>query len=351
MKILQINTERTWRGGERQTLYTLEGLRAAGIETGLLCRRDYPMAQAAADLGISIHAVDGQAGAMAFLAGSGARAYDLLHAQTAKGQSLAVLTRPAHRRPLLYTRRVNFAPSGRLTLLKYRLTERTVAISRAIRDTMADFGIPDIEVISSTVKERQLDKLRAADFAAKHNLAGKRIIATTGDMVPQKDPVTMVETIGHLKRLRRDFVFLHFGNRQMIDQVAPRIRELDLENHYLPLGHHDRVEDFFLLFDVFLITSNETEGLCSSIYDAFIYRVPVVSTLAGGMYDSVADRGLTCGPREPECLAGQIDLMLNDPAQAQILSDKAYQWARASVTIPAITERYLAVYNDMIGGR
>ena len=31
MKILQVNTEKTWRGGERQTLYTIESLISQGI--------------------------------------------------------------------------------------------------------------------------------------------------------------------------------------------------------------------------------------------------------------------------------------------------------------------------------
>ena len=35
MRILQINTERGWRGGERQTLLTALGLRAAGDTVGL----------------------------------------------------------------------------------------------------------------------------------------------------------------------------------------------------------------------------------------------------------------------------------------------------------------------------
>ena len=38
MRILQINTERGWRGGERQTLLTALGLRAAGDTVALLVR-------------------------------------------------------------------------------------------------------------------------------------------------------------------------------------------------------------------------------------------------------------------------------------------------------------------------
>jgi hypothetical protein len=36
VKILQINTEKTWRGEERQTLYTIESLMYKGIDCQLM---------------------------------------------------------------------------------------------------------------------------------------------------------------------------------------------------------------------------------------------------------------------------------------------------------------------------
>ena len=38
MKTLHINTERSWRGGEQQTLYLTAELHARGFDTALVCR-------------------------------------------------------------------------------------------------------------------------------------------------------------------------------------------------------------------------------------------------------------------------------------------------------------------------
>jgi len=170
-------------------------------------------------------------------------------------------------------------------------------------------------------------------------------------MVPQKDPVTMVETIRALKDKRKDFIFFHFGNHQMGSDIFPLIVKHDLEPYYKTPGHIDGVEDLFPEFDVFFISSNETEGLCSSIYDAFVYRVPVVSTLTGGMYDSVADRGLTCGPRKPECLAKHLDYLLDNPEKGKQMAEKAYIWAENNVTIDSITSKYLKLYDELIASK
>jgi len=346
MKVLQVNTEKTWRGGERQTLFTLQGLKDSSIEVGLLCRRGFPLEKAARELGVPVYVVNSSLEAFFFLANNPEN-YDIYHPQTGKGHSLAAYSKVFHHKPIIYTRRVNFSQSGFLSKQKYRLTDQVVAISNAIKDTLNEFDVHDVTVISSAIEEKPLSEARIISDITEWNPERKSIIATTGDMVPQKDPLTMVETIRCLKEERNDFIFLHFGHNQMKESVFPLIEKYGLGPYYKCLGHIDGVEDYFAVFDIFLITSNETEGLCSSIYDAFIYKVPVVSTLTGGMFDSVGDRGLTCGPREPECLAKHLSTLIDDKKKRQTMADKAYTWAKENVTIESITPKYVELYKQV----
>ena len=54
MKILHLNTEKTWRGGEQQTLYLLQVLQDRGIFCHLVCQPDSPMAQKAGEAGLFV---------------------------------------------------------------------------------------------------------------------------------------------------------------------------------------------------------------------------------------------------------------------------------------------------------
>ncbi|GEM_PF-3581114 len=54
MKILHINTERTWRGGEQQTLNLLAGLNARRVDSDLVCQPDSPMQERADGAGINV---------------------------------------------------------------------------------------------------------------------------------------------------------------------------------------------------------------------------------------------------------------------------------------------------------
>src|SRR6185369_88190 len=108
------------------------------------------------------------------------------------------------------------------------------------------------------------------------------------------DPLTLLKGIQKLSQRRSDFNFLHFGAGELEEEVAQRIKELHLQHRYFLMGFAHKVEDFYSLFDVFVMTSKQ-EGLGSSVLDAFIRKVPVVSTNAGGLKDLLAnDRGIAC---------------------------------------------------------
>ncbi|HIC22160.1 MAG TPA: hypothetical protein EYO84_01950, partial [Planctomycetes bacterium] len=54
---LHLNTARSWRGGERQTLLLLEGLLRRGHQAALVCPPDTPLGRRATAEGISVHAL------------------------------------------------------------------------------------------------------------------------------------------------------------------------------------------------------------------------------------------------------------------------------------------------------
>jgi len=101
MRILQMNTERGWRGGERQTLLTAIHQRKLGHDVELLAHAQGELAKRAHEQGFVVHLAHSGAGFGAWLAWQGRR-YDVLHAQTAKVVAWAVLSKIFHRRPIVF---------------------------------------------------------------------------------------------------------------------------------------------------------------------------------------------------------------------------------------------------------
>jgi glycosyltransferase involved in cell wall biosynthesis len=345
MNVLEINTEKTWRGGERQTLYTVEGLSERGISVSLLCMQNSLLSQKAKHAESRLIEINSQFAVFHHLLFNATK-YDVIHVQNSKALIWVVLSKWFYNTPVVYTRRVDFVPKGFFTLWKYKQLDKVVAISEAIRDILINQGIQGIDVIPSVVKERKLNKVNAENAVQQLGLTVKKIIATTAAFVPHKDPHTMVKIIAELKKLRTDFVFLHFGEGELIDEIKAEVHKLNLQQEYIFMGFRDDAEDFFSVMDVFVMSSQE-EGLGSSVLDAFLYGVPVASTDAGGLKETVEGCGLVSAVKDYKALAANIHELLNDTELKKSLTEKAKQRVAEKYSVQKNTEKYLTLFRQL----
>jgi len=354
MRILELNFERGWRGGERQTLWTSQYFRDAGHDVEVLARAGHPLAARAAQANLPVHALAGSGAGMRHVALHGRR-YDVLHAQTPPTLTWCVLTQWLHRRPVACTRRVAFELKSRFSHVKYRRADLVAAISEAAAKPLRASGIQDIHVIPSAVQPRLPAPRRLADFAAEHGLGDRKVLATVGAMTREKDPLMLVDAVAQLAARRDDFVFVHFGDGPLREPVNQRIREHGLESVYRLVGYQQDVEDFFALMDGFVMSST-MEGLGSSVLDAFLARVPVASTDAGGLREALADgRGLMSPVGDAHALADHMQSLIDDNDASVAARTRrvelAYQWVLRECSVQAMGERYLKLFDALARDR
>ena len=258
-----------------------------------------------------------------------------------------VISRMFHKTPVVYTRRVDFVPSGFFTQLKYNRTDKLVAISSAIKNILEDFGQSNISVIPDIANPRKLNEDRAGKLVHFRGWHNKKIIGTVAALVPHKDPLTMVKAVYELSQMRDDFMFLHFGEGELQQEIEKEIAHLNVSRWYHLMGHVDNVEDFFSIFDVYTMSSQE-EGLGSSVLDAFQYKIPVVSTNAGGLHEMIEGNGLLCDVKDYKALALSINEILNDAELAKAITDNAFETVNKKYSLKAITDDYLKIFNSLV---
>lgn len=350
MRILQLNFEKGWRGGERQTLLCMRQFRAAGHHVALLARRGEPLARAARSDGFEVYEADGVASLCLQLPGV-ARKFDLLHAQTANTLTWLALLKPILRRPVAFTRRTAFPVSEKKqqkTLWKWRRADLFVAISEAAAAEPRRLGLT-VDVIPSAIEAKVLNMDRAREFSEHHRLAGRKVVATVSALTREKDPCTLVRAVHELSRMRDDFVFLHLGGGGDAEQpTRDLIAELGLEDRYILAGFQQGVEDLYRLMDVFVLASKH-EALGSSVLDAFVYSVPVASTDAGGLAEILANgRGLLCKVGDHQALAASIDQILNDGQLRTRLVQNGHAYVLEHHDPRRMAHRYLDAFKATI---
>ena len=208
MRILELNFERTWRGGERQTLYNMLGFRNAGVSVSLLCRKGYPLEAKAKNEDFEVFSFNNIFAAFFFMIFKGCR-FNIFHAQSSHILTWCLFSKPFHRAKIILSRRVDFVPKGMMTKLKYRLTDKIVAVSDAVKNIVESFSGREAVTISDIALPMQINKERARDFLKMQKIdATKHVIGTAAAFVPHKDPLNMVEAVKLLAQKRSDFVFL-----------------------------------------------------------------------------------------------------------------------------------------------
>jgi len=352
MNILQLNFERGWRGGERQTLLTMMQLRSAGHEVALLARKGGELAEQAIKAGFMVHAVAAVPGVFAYLLRHG-RDYDILHAQTANMVTWLSLLR-GRLGACVFTRRTAFPIARKReqrTGWKWRHVDALVAISEAAAAEPRRLGL-DVRVIPSAVEFRPLNHDRLKSFIEEHALHGRRVLATAAALTREKDPCTLLRAVHCLRQTRDDFVFLHLGAGGDAQAEAQALHQkLGLGDRYVFAGFQPGVEDLYRIMDVFVLASRH-EALGTSVLDAFLYGVPVVATNTGGLAQTLAEgRGLLCEVGDDAAMADAMNRLLSDKVLKADMTEKARDYVRREHDPAVMAARYIDVYEQVRGAR
>ncbi|MFM7010254.1 MAG: glycosyltransferase family 4 protein [Betaproteobacteria bacterium] len=349
MRILQINSERGWRGGERQTLLTALGLRERGHEVALLVRAGGALEARAQAEGLPTYAAKSTVEFAVWLARYASR-YDVLHVQTANVLAWALLAKAMHRRPVIFSRRTSF-PAKRFSgflRLKWACADVRVAISDAAASAMREMGL-SVQIIPSAVPAIVPNVSRIQEFLARENLFGHRLIGTAAALSPEKDPVTLIHAAAKVCAKYPDVIFVHWGAEGAAAEAARRaIHDLGMGDRYRLLGFEAGVEQLYPALTVYVMASRH-EALGSSVLDAMLQGVPVAATQAGGLEELLAEKRGLLGPvGDAQMLADNIGMLLSDSELSAAIAQRGRDAVTLHYSVAGMVQAYEHIYQEML---
>jgi glycosyltransferase involved in cell wall biosynthesis len=358
LRVLHINTERTWRGGEQQTLSLAHGLATRGHESQLCVQPGRELHQRAAAAGLTCHPiamrVEWDPLAIARIARLiRTRAFDIVHMHTSHAHTIGVIAaRLARRAKTVVSRRVDFSiyrHALSLSGFKYRHgVDRYIAISQAVKSALVKDGIDAarIDIVHSGIDPDRLANAGAPLERARFGIPESvPLVGTVAHMAWHKGLETLVDAAPEIVRLRPDAHIVLVGDGELRQELGARAHAGPVADRIHFAGFQKDVAPWHRAFDVFVMPS-VMEGLCTSILDAFSLRKPVVASAVGGIPELVHhDRtGLLVPPRDAGALAAAIVGLLGDPARAARLGAQAHALLLADFTVDSMVEGTLSIY-------
>jgi glycosyltransferase involved in cell wall biosynthesis len=356
MRVLHINTEKTWRGGERQTLLTALEQRRQGLDARIASRRGAPLEETATKENIPVVSLSAFVPVTFARLVKSAAVCDLLHCHTGRAHSLAALVTLILRKPLVISRRVDFEPKkNRFNRFKYGRANKVVCVSRFIANQMQAWGLsPDrVTVIYEAVPEEKtlskeicLQQLRGKIGDPR----GKRIVGNIAALVPHKDHATLLRAAQLVAAQHNDVIFVIIGEGELRADLLRLRAELRLEKTVHFTGFIPQAQQLLPAFDVFAMSSC-MEGLGTIVLDAGTAGIPVAATAGGGLPEIVEDHqtGLLVPVGDAPALANAILRLLSDPLLAARLAESARSRVRAEFSVAHMARKYVEVYQEVLG--
>ncbi len=339
MKIALINTEKGYRGGERQTLYLAKGFIKKGISVDVFVPTKSLLFDKLKENEINVVAFKNRLNLLIYFFKNGKK-YDWIIPFTSKAHDVAVFYKLFSKSKVAYTRRVNFKPSKFSVKFKYNRSDLIIAISNAVKSTLEDAGVKNVVVIPSFVVSKKLNPERAKKL--REGLHSKKIIGVISAFTPEKNPFILLKICSELLKFRDDFIFFHFGDGTLKKSFEEKLRDEKLEKYYKLFGNVLNVEDFYSIFDVFLMSS-KSEGLGSSVLDAFLYGVPVISSDSGGLREIVEGRGLLCKYDDVNCFVRGIKRLFDEKGLRDKFIKDGALFVRKNFSEDVVIQKFLKV--------
>ncbi|MBN1419691.1 MAG: glycosyltransferase [Planctomycetes bacterium] len=366
MNTLHINTERTWRGGEQQTLLLLLGLRARGHAASLIAPPGSPLAGRARDRGIEVREIRmrGEADPIAVLRIRRAIArgkFDILHMHTSHAHSLGGLASAGLPIARIVSRRVDFSIFRNsflgLNRWKYgRWVDRYVAVSSAIRDVLSSDGVDParVSVVRSGVDPArfpELDRPRAPDPELPFP-PGSPIVGNVAHLAPHKGQVHLIQAAPRVLAREPRARFLIVGHGELAATFRRRIAALGLEGTLVLTGFREDIGAILARLSVFVMPSVQ-EGLGTSIVDAMLFGLPVVASRVGGIPEIIDDgvHGILCPPGDEDALAEAIAGLLRSPDRARILGEAGRRRAKEEFSVDRMVDGTARIYAEVLAER
>jgi glycosyltransferase involved in cell wall biosynthesis len=322
VKVLLVDLETEWRGGQNQALLLLKGLRERGHGAELAAANGSALGERAGSAGVRVHFVS--RGLFRLRAAQNVRVllrcggFDLVHANEAHAVTAAwlALWGKSLRVPFVISRRVGYAiGKSPLAQARYRAAARIVANSKWVAEQAAASGAPRerISVVyeGADIPPRFTSKQRQRARARWGISQSAPLLGCVGVLLPDKGQEWLIRALAEVKKEFPEGKLLLAGDGPRRGPLESLARELGLKDDVIFAGFVKDVENVYAALDVFLLPSF-FEALNNSLLAAMAYEIPSIAFNRGALGEIIEDGKsglLVSGPDPSEIFAACLRIL------------------------------------------
>jgi glycosyltransferase involved in cell wall biosynthesis len=360
MRIVGVDPELGFAGGETQVLGLSLELRARGHQVELLCDPRGELWRRARQAGVQRSPLAVR-NSLDLLAGLRLRRFlrqrpaDIVHFHTARAHALAPFAAGLTRARIV-TRRMDYRPN-RLTArwLYNRAVEGVAAISEQVARSLTEAGVARdrIAIVPSGVDCAYFRPPEAAErAAARHALGGRDndlLIGAVGSLEARKGHRYLLDALALLSRNGLFPRVLLAGEGSQRQALQAQADAAGLAQRVTLLGGLADVRELFWAIDIFVHPSTK-EGLGVALLEAMACGQAVVASAAGGIPEIVEHErsGWLVAPGEASSLAQALAVLADSPQLRARMGEAARLRIVERFSLQAMGLGTMALYQEVL---
>jgi glycosyltransferase involved in cell wall biosynthesis len=349
MKVLQVITPSRIAGAERSTTSLCEHLARAGHEVVVVCKAGHPLVQVMRGVGLEVREarIGGKlnlTAAVRLARLARAMGAEVIHTQLSTAALWgSVAGRLAGVPVVAHVRALN-------SMTCYRLADRVIAISHAVKRHLEAQGMPGdrIDVVYTGLDPaRYTAPLSRAAAKAQLGIAADRpAVGVVAHLTAKKGHAPFLEAAARVAEQHPHVLFLLLGEGPEREALAARARQLGLKERVRFLGFHADVLPFYAAMDVVVLPSIAGEGLPRTLLEASFLGIPVIGTALSGTPEIIADgeTGFVVPPGAVGPLAQRIAQLIEDASLRERFGAAGTARIRERFTLSAMVAGTVASY-------
>lgn len=238
-----------------------------------------------------------------------------------------------------------FAFYEHLVTMFYRFAGiKFYGVSKASSEWLTHFGLHSSGEIYNGVNPT-LSKNPKEGFSGLNIPYDKKIITYVGRMIKEKGVLELVEAFKQFQIEHPDYRLMLVGEGELEEEI----RVLSQDNSsilYLGKQSHEEVIKLLSVSTLFVNPSNYIEGLPTTILEAGMFKLPVISTPNGGAKEVIFDKetGIIIKEGRVNLILKTLEIFAHNQEKGSLLGENLYKLVNRKFAWPLIAREFLDIF-------
>ncbi|OGC25366.1 hypothetical protein A2291_03080 [candidate division WOR-1 bacterium RIFOXYB2_FULL_42_35] len=250
---------------------------------------------------------------------------------------------------------------GKIFLRVLSWVNRIIGLSEVFRHSYLKTGLPSkaYSQIPNGVDTQKFSPLESLEQKQKSKKQlgfdlNCKILVFVGAICKRKGVDFLVDVFSRVAQNDQSVSLVLVGpveDEDYLTEIKQKVHQWGGDKRLVFIGKTDNVEDFLKIADVFVFASLR-EGFPNALVEAMACGLPVVVSNIQGITEAIVasgQEGFLIPPGDSAAFTVALTKLLSNEKLASQMGGQARRKIEKKFSISSVAERYLLVYNDLLG--